>query len=325
MKESARKSQTPVSADVRFSGDQEFSLSTLMLLCLALHWHAAGASSQVEEKRKSGVKAQMLLGIFIDKLLGQGSFRVLIPIADKELALSGGKVDASAFFAGTSCARMAFAKQSSMTLTSLLEALWELASAKKPDAKHALAKSMVRAILNMLVERCEALDVGLVGNAYTLPVLHISGSDKPRRVPISKKLDLMQRVAGCSSIRTPGQLVAAEIALKQNSANSASSSVKPRSAQRFVRDTMYQYMLSSQKVWSHAVHVSLSCDAGRVSGDDMLQQVFYSTDLQTASWGPPQVQIHTGIFRVSKFEVVRFWARLCTDSARPVCGEYSYG
>ena len=55
-------------------------------------------------------------------------------------------------------------------------------------------------------------------------------------------------------------------------------SIQPRSGGRFVVSSLFQYWLSGRKVWENTNFVSLALDAGRISGEDVLQQVFYSVE-----------------------------------------------
>ena len=66
-------------------------------------------------------------------------------------------------------------------------------------------------------------------------------------------------------------------------------SIQPRSGGRFVVSSLFQYWLSGRKVWENTNFVSLALDAGRISGEDVLQQVFYSVERLCGSWAPPQV------------------------------------
>lgn len=66
------------------------------------------------------------------------------------------------------------------------------------------------------------------------------------------------------------------------------ATINPRSAQRFCRDTMYQYFLKGREVCKIAAHASLALDGGRVSGDNLEVIAYYNGAADLAMWCPPQ-------------------------------------
>eukprot|EP00971_Amphidinium_carterae_P327321 6458613-Amphidinium_carterae.4 len=98
---------------------------------------------------------------------------------------------------------------------------------------------------------------------------------------------MLDAVSSTDGLSTVSQLVASERILNESSSKTPPSTEK--NSGRWYVSYLYQYWLSCQKLWSRCMHVSVALDAGRVAGDDLMQQCLYSIEEDRGCWAPPQV------------------------------------
>ena len=70
-----------------------------------------------------------------------------------------------------------------------------------------------------------------------------------------------------------------------------SDAIGPKTASKFVQAVMYQYWIACRRAFAGALHVSISLDAGRIGGDDIMDTAVYSTEKRIGCWAPPQVRV----------------------------------
>ena len=272
-----------------FSAEEEFSLSTEALIHVLLDGGAVTWRSKSEASASKAQRCKELLQILLDKSVGTGSFLMRPSCLSEPLPLAGGMVDFKVL-KGTPLSTTRL-KTKSMLLS---EAMLTLEIMRQPKGCLAeTCRDMSLDILRSMVELivCRAELTGCFGEAIgqghlALPVLRLK-TNKPRRIPMAKKQQIVSDAGASQTLHTPFQLVAAEAILNKRKGEAAT--IRPSSANRFVQQAVYQYWLAGRKAWAKASHLSVAADAGRVGDDDLLQNVHWSSELGVGCWGPPQV------------------------------------
>eukprot|EP00971_Amphidinium_carterae_P327322 6458613-Amphidinium_carterae.5 len=89
LKAKALQTKTPLTAEVRLSNDQEFSMSTLGLLLFLVHLAAASNRCQSQTILSQAERASSLLATIIDKILGQQQWDIQVPVLGSKLEIQG--------------------------------------------------------------------------------------------------------------------------------------------------------------------------------------------------------------------------------------------
>lgn len=149
-------------------------------------------------------------------------------------------------------------------------------------------KAFLRGIVDLISTRFELLVAPKCtsGSLVALPTLRLRDGGRPRRISTARKRALSMEVHSGSGMKKLSDFAAAEGTLAR--ARGDAAPVKPRSARNFSVSILYQYWVCSRKHWSSRQHIHLSCDAGRVSGDDLLMTVMFSPESEKANWSAPQ-------------------------------------
>lgn len=283
--------QQALPTTVQFSSEEEFSLSTVALVLLCASWAAISSRCSSDATRSVAFNAKGLLHVLVDKALGDSDIEWTLSMSSGSVAVAvnRGTVDLSATLGQTCLAR------SRLTTgpTSIGDALISMVAIMK-TSKHsesvALARSLCHQFCGLLFLMVETQVELKDHNSASLPVLRLSGGRRPRRISTAVKLDIVEAAGQSSNIQTPAELVAASEVLSKRAG--LSEPVKAKSANRFIRSSLYQYTMSARSMWSSVRHVSLATDAGRVSGDDLQLQVYYSQEADIGNWAPPQAFSH---------------------------------
>lgn len=111
---------------------------------------------------------------------------------------------------------------------------------------------------------------------------------RARRISQAKKRDFRAAALESGSGGKVDRLIANDATMKRKRGEDDLLPA-PRTSKHFVRDNMYQYMLSAHRAWTHASHVNVVLDGVRVDTEDLVSFVFFSPEKQVGNWGPPQV------------------------------------
>jgi hypothetical protein len=122
----------------------------------------------------------------------------------------------------------------------------------------------------------------------SLPNLRVAGSDRNRRVSISKKMDTVSAAAECGGVRTPAVLLAAT-QIGEVRKGEASTTSHHKRGMNYVATTLYQYHCSVLNAWDSTKHLAWASDGGRISGAERQATVFSSSERVFCSWAPPIV------------------------------------
>lgn len=272
-----------------FCAEAEFSMSTEALLHVLLDGGALTWRSKSELAANKAKKCKELLQILVDIIAGTGNFLLRPSCLMGPLPLSDGRVDFKVL-QGHPLGRTRLKTQPMQLTDAMLQLqLLHLSKGGLNESCRGMCLAILRCMVEFLAFRAELTcsfgDAGAQSHS-SLPVLRLR-TNKPRRIPMAKKQEMVKDAGASETLHTPSQLAAAEAILNMRRGEAAP--VKPSSANRFVQQSVYQYWLAGRKAWDSASHLSLACDAGRVGDDDLLQNVHWSSELEVGCWGPPQV------------------------------------
>jgi hypothetical protein len=290
MQAEAKLKREEAQGSLMFSAEVEFSMSTEAMLHVLLDGGGVTWRSKSEASASKAEKCKQLLEILVGKFAGTGTFLLRPSCLSAPLPLAEGMVD----FQGLQGTPLSKTKLKTKPMP-LAEAMLALQVMHQPrgglaEACRAMCLTILRSMVELIVFLAEL--TGSLGEAdgqghMSLPVLRLK-TNRPRRIPMAKKQEIVKDAGSAETLRTPSQLVAAEAILNKRKGEAAP--IRPSSANRFVQQSAYQYWLACRKAWDTASHVSLAADAGRVGDDDLLQNVYWSTELGVGCWGPPQVK-----------------------------------
>lgn len=284
LREVARANGAPVPGQAIFSAETEFSFSTAALIALLLYWSGSSRSRNAHGL----ASAKSLLEVIGRALVGDESFTFEGCCSGLTFVIKGGMVCLRRVFAGTELARCAIGKVDQASVSDTLASLGASCNVRgcREGSRQKLAKLAIKDLMSFLEHRLQFSWVFKDDRqiAANLPTLRLK-SNRPRRIPFAKKFALVQCATNAKAVRRPTTLVAA---LNEVRMDGEPKEVASKSAARFVVTTLYQYWLSGRKMWEPASCVSLALDGGRVSGEDLMQQVYYSTEMQCGNWAPPQ-------------------------------------
>ena len=119
-----------------------------------------------------------------------------------------------------------------------------------------------------------------------LPTLHL-GTSRPRRISSARKRAMVEVAAATTGVSSVQQLMASAAALGSSS-TSQYSPPKAKSASKFSRDMLFNYWMVGRREMSGSAHIGISCDAGRIGGDDLLLSAVWSSSAVRGIWAPPQ-------------------------------------
>lgn len=145
-----------------------------------------------------------------------------------------------------------------------------------------------------------------------LPVLR-GAKGKSRRISQGTKLSFRATAVATTGIHGAAQVVGVARNLKRARGENPSDLPSERSAKRFARDEMWNYLLAGQQMWEGCSHLNLVCDGCRVDSDELVSYLFYSPEKQLGMWGPPQVVI---VEIVSSTRSLSLWGRNGGTSCR---------
>lgn len=283
----AKKNGNESDGNFMASAEQEFSFTTTAAICLLVFWSVPPPQSLTGNCEARCRKAQSALGIIVDALLGDNEWSVVVSCG--AFVVSKGKVDLAQALAR--CDKLGkLATCSDMCALDFL--CWVGSKAHRGSRVSHETKMQARLVLScfckflgMVVEVFGRTATLFEKSSFALPVLHLRTS-RPRRLSSARKLGLAKQVQCSAGVRRVGQFVASQGILAK--AGVAPKTVHHRSADRFVRDNLFHYYLSSRKFWAPLRHVSIVADCGRVSGHDLMMNVAFSCERRKGSWGPPQ-------------------------------------
>lgn len=304
------------------NGEVDFSASTTAVLVLVSRW--AAADSRKGSVQASRQQAEKCLEIFVGRAIGDESFAHECDGCNL-IVEHGDLVTASVTEYFGSLRRCP--SFSNVEKIPLYTALISLAKYQQKSAKASArlldeSAQCFRLIANFLSALFEHFVSNSPEDAWqSLPVLRCA-SGKARRIPLGFKLSVRSAAVEAKGVHSAAQIISVGREVKRAQGEDPQDLPSIRSAKRFVRDHMWQYMMAGKQVFAQASHLNIICDGCRVDSDELVSYLFYSTEKEVGMWGPPQA-LHCGKlasstsgsfpwFRNGGTSCQAFWARkLC--------------
>lgn len=287
----ALKAKLPVDADTKFSAEAEYSMTMEAAIHLLAHWACPFARATADTTRAVAEKARNLLGVIVKAIVKQCNARWPALDGHLDVTVVNGQVLLSELLHGTTLGRAPISRMQNVYVTDTLLFLADIREGNKHIASAGveLATDLFRSLAKSVAVKLEVvMDKQAMTVAFTrLPTLRLAASVRPRRVPMGKKSEMVVDAA-----RTPGVSSTRQVcAIEQFfcSRRGLEMPVQPRSASRFVKDHLYRYFVGSRQAFHNTNHLSIVCDATRVSGEDLMSSCFTSVEAGVTCWAPPQV------------------------------------
>ena len=257
------------------------------MLVMLLEW-ARCPRRPSEAKASQARKAKEVLHAIVHRALVGHTWAWSVPDLGKNLIISDGNLQAAALLSNTPLRRRQISKDNKLPVADAMMELTSIVNSGGDSDAVGVASDVVRALIGLITTIFEVYDNfdRVRDNHGCLPVLRLM-SQRPRRVPLAKKLDLVAGVSQSPALTNPGQIVAAQALSARR--RGEGDLIDPRSARRFVRDSMYQYFVCVRKAWEHTACCNIALDAGSISSEELLIQAIADTDANICAWVPPQV------------------------------------
>jgi len=291
------RSSREMSTQVFFSGEAEFSVSTVGLLALLSQWASSRSTRDGSEDLRQ--KSLQLLNILVDRIVGERSFVMQTMPGPTEVKIQGKNVFIDDWkHQWEHLGRARWLRGDSMSLVELMVHLCHYqqhsvrVSNELQDEATKYLKCTIRALAIIFEFKAP---FGGKDQHMQLQALRLA-SGKCRRISQGHKVALRQVTSSAEGLHSSKQLLSASRAIKRARGECEGDDFSPKHSKGFSRDHMYQYMLSSQKAFSRGGHINVCCDGTRVDDDDLCSYLFYDPLKQLGCWGPPQVTGCSPIF-----------------------------
>ena len=286
----ARCSGQEMSVASIYSGEAEYSISTPGLLCVLGDYSASLSAREDLQTRKRN--AGTLLVLVCGAIVGALNISWFAASLGMTLTIVEGLLQLGPILEHIPCCRrLLFFQKSSSSLPDFFERMFTVLMPRSKSSTE--TKQGVGTLIWAVADMCGFIFDHLCplqsGSAIALPTLRFA-TTRARRVSQAKKLDFRQAAATIPSIQNAGQMVACDRVLKRK-INSSDLPLHSKTAKMFVRDTQYQYMLSSHEFWDPLSHVSCGLDGVHVGNDEVVPGLYFSTEAEKGNWAPPQEKI----------------------------------
>jgi hypothetical protein len=295
----ARSIGAAVPAELTLSSEQEYSIASSGLLYLLAAITGSTRAGPVRKDEGGGMQSERLLHLILEKFFGGADAAWRTP-EGWAMQLRGGllelrPVHEAALRPPTEGLRQVFRGCERLPLAAVLVRLAAgCFHAQRGKAWQGHARSMAASLCVQLAAYMDCTQ----GQAMWAEVTHLQlgvrrgRGKRPHRLPFTLKRLLQEAAAQEPALSGAMQIVAAGRILGAN--GPTAHHLNPRSCHRFVTDTMYQYWLALRQLGQQARHHSLSLDAGRVSGEELLLIADWVTPPACGCWLPFQVRRSRG-------------------------------